>query len=70
MFLFICVNYLDVSLMYFVFFEPPVFLNIAYSVELCFVAIFFAFGGNFAGLFCGYFFFTCFKKLVSYKIWK
>ena len=56
MFLFICVNYLNVNLMDFVFLEPSVFLYIAYFVELCFLAIFFAFGGNFAGLFGGFFF--------------
>ena len=56
MFLFIWVNYLNVSLMDFVFLEPSVFLYIDYFVELCFLAIFFAFAGNFAGLFCGFFF--------------
>ena len=55
MFLFIWVNYLNVSLMDFVFLEPSVFLYIAYFLELCFLAIFFAFGGNFAGLFYGFF---------------
>ena len=48
MFLFIWVNYLNVNLMDFVFLEPSVFLYIAYFVELCFLAIFFAFRGNFA----------------------
>ena len=56
MFLFIWVNYLNVSLMDFVSLEPSVFLYIAYFVELYFLAIFFAFGGNFPGLFCGFFF--------------
>ena len=55
MFLLIWMNYLNVSLMDFVFWEPSVFLDIAYFVELCFLAIFFAFGGIFAGLFCGFF---------------
>ena len=53
MFLFTWVNYLNMSLMDFVFLEPSVFLYIAYFVELCFLTTFFAFGGNFAGLFCG-----------------
>ena len=56
MFLFIWVNYLNVSLMDFVFLEPSVFLYKAYFVELCFLAIFVAFEGNFAGLFYGFFF--------------
>ena len=56
MFLFIWVNYLNVTLIDFVFLEPSVFLYIAYIVELCFLAIFSDFGGNFAGLFCGFFF--------------
>ena len=56
MFLFIWVNYLNISLMYFVFLEPSVFLYIAYFVELCFLAIFFSFEGNFAGLFYGFVF--------------
>ena len=55
MFLFIWVNYLNVS-WWILFLEPSVFLYIAYFVELCFLAIFFAFGGNFAGLLCGFFF--------------
>ena len=42
MFLFIWVNYLNVSLMDFVFLEPSVFLYIFYFVELCFLAMFFA----------------------------
>ena len=40
MFLFIWVNYLNVSLMDFVFLEPSDILYIAYFVELCFLAIF------------------------------
>ena len=56
MFLFIWVNYLNVSLMDFLILEPSVLLYIAYFVELCFLAIFFAFGSNSAGLFYGFFF--------------
>ena len=55
MFLFIWVNCLNVGWMDFVFLEPSVFLYIAYFVELSFLAIFFAFGGNFAGLSGGFF---------------
>ena len=54
MFLFIWVNYLN--LMDFVFFKPSVFLYIAYFVEFCFLTIFFALGGNYAGLFRGFIF--------------
>ena len=46
--------------------EPSVFLYIAYFVELCFLAIFFAFGGNFAGLFCG-FFFLAFGRIHTFQ---
>ena len=56
MFLFIVVNYLNVSLMDFFSLEPSVFLYICNFVELCFLAIFFAFGGNFAGIFYGFIF--------------
>ena len=66
MFLFTWVNYLNVSLMDFVFLEPSIFLYIAYFLELCFLAIFFAFGGNFAGLFCG-FFFCPFRKMSYFS---
>ena len=40
MFLFIWVNYLNVSLMDFALLEPSVFFYIPYFVELCFLAIF------------------------------
>ena len=43
MILFIWMNCFNMSLMDFVFLEPPVFLYIAYFVELCFLAIFFTF---------------------------
>ena len=55
MFLFIWVNYLNVSLRDFVFYQAFVFLYIAHFKEMCFLAIFFAFEGNSAGLFCGFF---------------
>ena len=64
MFLFIWVNYLNVSLIDFAFLESSIFLYIAYFVESCFLTIFFAFGDNFTGLFCGFFFWPFGK--VSY----
>ena len=55
MFLFIWRDYLNVSLMDFIFLESSVFLYIAFFVELCLLAILFAFGGNFAGHICAFF---------------